>query len=171
MSKYFKNNFLYGAEIGVAKGKHALTLLKTLSIKNLKLVDPYDTYMNDDEKVIFPPENYKIAKKRLLTYEHKGIITFIKDTSFNAIKKVDDNSLDFVYIDAAHDYKNVKQDISIWFPKVKTGGVLGGHDMSANYIGLCRAVIEFVYENNLPINGKNLDWWVIKKTPKEQIKQ
>ena len=40
----------------------------------------------------------------------------------------EDNSLDFVFVDANHEYKFVKQDISLWLPKVKIGGTLAGHD-------------------------------------------
>jgi predicted O-methyltransferase YrrM len=40
-----------------------------------------------------------------------------------------DNSLDFVFIDAAHDYDSVRDDVRAWYPKVKTGGVLAGDDV------------------------------------------
>ena len=39
-----------------------------------------------------------------------------------------DHSLDFVFIDAAHDYGNVKKDIQAWAPKVKETGIIAGHD-------------------------------------------
>ena len=39
-----------------------------------------------------------------------------------------DNLFDCVYIDAMHDYDNVKFDINMWYPKVKVGGYICGHD-------------------------------------------
>lgn len=52
----------------------------------------------------------------------------LKITSLEASKKFKDNSVDFVFLDAAHDYQNAKQDILAWWPKVKVGGILAGHD-------------------------------------------
>lgn len=48
--------------------------------------------------------------------------------SIDAAKLFDDDSLDFVMIDAAHDYQSVKEDVIAWLPKVKAGGLLAGHD-------------------------------------------
>lgn len=48
--------------------------------------------------------------------------------SISASRNYDNNSLDFVFIDAAHDYKSVVEDIEAWLPKVKTTGILAGHD-------------------------------------------
>jgi len=57
-------------------------------------------------------------------------LTPIKLPSLEAVKLYDDHSLDFVFIDAAHDYDNVRKDILAWKPKVKPGGILAGHDYS-----------------------------------------
>jgi hypothetical protein len=70
-------------------------------------------------------------------------VTPIKLPSLEAVKLYDDRSLDFVFIDAAHDYDNVKKDIIAWKPKVKLGGILAGHDYNKdNSPGLVRAVNE-----------------------------
>jgi hypothetical protein len=69
-------------------------------------------------------------------YEHfldnmkpvEGYYRPVRASSTEAANLYEDGSLDFVFIDAAHDYDNVKADIAAWFPKVKEGGLIGGHD-------------------------------------------
>jgi hypothetical protein len=50
--------------------------------------------------------------------------------SLDACNLYADNSLDFVYIDASHEYEDIKNDILNWLPKVKNNGILAGHDFS-----------------------------------------
>lgn len=52
----------------------------------------------------------------------------LRMTSLEASRKFKDNSLDFVFLDASHEYEDVRDDILAWLPKVKPGGVLAGHD-------------------------------------------
>ena len=58
----------------------------------------------------------------------KSVVNPIRMPSIEASKLYEDNSLDFVFIDGAHDYFNVKQDIEHWLPKVKVGGYIAGDD-------------------------------------------
>lgn len=69
----------------------------------------YDTFLDNME----PVKKY-----------YKGI----RAKSLQAVKQFEDNSLDFVFIDASHEYQDVRDDILAWLPKVKQGGVLAGHD-------------------------------------------
>jgi predicted O-methyltransferase YrrM len=52
----------------------------------------------------------------------------VRKFSFDAANDFADCSLDFVYVDAVHDYKNALRDILDWWPKIKPGGVMAGHD-------------------------------------------
>ena len=65
--------------------------------------------------------------------------------SVEAAKRVEDGSLDFVFIDGDHSYDGCKRDIAAWTPKVKLGGWIGGHDYSERW-GVKRAVDETTQE-------------------------
>lgn len=58
----------------------------------------------------------------------KGHYRAVRLSSLDAAKTYADNSIDVVFIDAAHDYVNVRSDILAWIPKVKIGGIISGHD-------------------------------------------
>jgi len=49
-----------------------------------------------------------------------------------------------------------------FIPKIKQGGYIGGHDFHINAVGVIRAVLEFVDENKLELEGYPRDWWVKK---------
>jgi hypothetical protein len=78
----------------------------------------------------------------------------------------DDESLDFVYIDANHRPDFVREDIREWTKKVKKGGIVSGHDYHGDVAGV---VDEYVRNNNLELfvteqkSDKALSWWFIKK--------
>ena len=57
----------------------------------------------------------------------------IRKNSIEAADQFEDESLDFVFIDASHEYEDVKKDIQIWLPKIKKGGILAGHDYYIGY--------------------------------------
>ena len=95
----------------------------------------------------------------------------VRMTSVEAASTYADNSLDFVFIDAQHDYDSVHADIVAWWPKVKQGGIIAGHDYNpgpdengVDY-GVGRAVRELLPEH------QSLPWcWATQKVTAEQLK-
>jgi hypothetical protein len=63
-------------------------------------------------------------------------------SSVDASKLYEDESLDFVFLDADHSYEGVRSDIEAWLPKVKRGGIFAGHDFAHYFPGVMRAVLE-----------------------------
>ena len=83
-------------------------------------------------------------------------------TSLSASVQFEPASLDFVFIDAAHDYASVANDIKAWSPLLIRGGLLCGHDYcDSRWPGVRQAVDELVPERRLmdPNNGERSLWW------------
>jgi predicted O-methyltransferase YrrM len=154
-----KNEELVGVEIGVAKGNNALSLLEELSIRKLFLVDPYMPYLDRGQRVSSKGSSI-IAQNKLSSFRQ---VQFVKKTSKDAVKDVG-GPLDFVYIDGNHSCEYVKNDIALYYPLVKAGGVIGGHDYVPYHdAGVFQAVNEFVQERGrLGFYAVFPDWWVVK---------
>jgi hypothetical protein len=114
--------FKVGAEIGVFKGEYAEAICKANPTVTLYLVD---VWMNYADFHINGMEGAKEqALKRLEPYDTH----VLHMDSIEAAKQIQDESLDFVYIDGNHDWLHVAQDLYYWHRKVRTGGIIAGHD-------------------------------------------
>lgn len=158
IAKNYQKRALTGVEIGVAQAYNAESILESLPIKKLYLVDPYMPYL-EAYGWVDPRQHFLMARKRLSRFEEK--VVFIKKKSSEAVDDVP-NNLDFVYIDGNHSYEFVRKDIELYYPKVSRGGVLGGHDFYASFLGVCRAVTEFADKKGLKLSGEKYDWWLVK---------
>lgn len=86
-------------------------------------------------------------------------VEIIVSTSLKAATLFQDNSLEFVFLDARHDYESVRADILAWLPKVAPGGWLGGDDYCPHWPGVVRAVDEMLPE----ARPWSHDSWLYKK--------
>jgi hypothetical protein len=128
LPELFKSwGFTRGAEIGVWKGEFAELFCK--AGLSMIAVDPWIGYPEyiDHRRHGKIAGAYQIAVERLAPFECKIIRKF----SVEAAKDVQDDSLDFVYIDGNHSLLDVVQDLTIWTPKVRAGGIISGHDYDA----------------------------------------
>ncbi len=143
INKEFYGVPLTGVEIGVYKGIHAKYILRKMNIKKLYLVDIYKK---------------KEIEKRIGKFCN---FVFIENSSLKASKDIP-NELDFVYIDSNHNYDGVLLDIETYLPKVRKGGIIGGHDFGNPLEEVTRAIAEYVTKNNIKMFFKDRDWWFIK---------
>lgn len=175
-------NFKIGAEIGVAQGNHAKTLcehnpnLKLYAVDVWKQYDGYNEYENRTEKY------FELATETLKPYNCELIRKF----SMDAVKDFKDNSLDFVYIDGGHDFKNATDDICEWSKKVRVGGIVFGHDYKGRskgrYVRDVKYVVQaycyakdirpwFVLDNRIedPVFGHDVPAWMFVRQEGDRL--
>lgn len=96
--------------------------------------------------------------------------------SVPAASRFVDETYDYIYIDAAHDYKNVWADINAWYPKLRVDGVMAGHDwwfddVHSAVMDFTRIHPQFLYAvearyRGVPIPSRHaqfMDWWFVKQ--------
>lgn len=132
--------FKVGVEVGVEKGRFSKALCEMSPQMKLYSVDIWE----GTESL------YLDSRKRLMPFENNQII---RDWSVEAAKRFADSSIDFIFIDAEHDYKNIKADLEAWIPKVRSGGVVSGHDyvngMHGRIFGVRQAISEWMNNHKI----------------------
>jgi hypothetical protein len=129
-----------GAEIGVERGEYSETLLLANPQLSLLCVDAWRAYKGYREHVTQAKLDvfYEATCQRLAPYP----ATIVRAFSVDAARAVPDRSLDFVYLDAAHDLRSVIVDLAVWTPKVKAGGLIAGHDYGRSSVGHVREAVQ-----------------------------
>jgi hypothetical protein len=121
-----------GVEIGVQKGRYSEFLLDHWRGARLISVDPWLEVLEDeyvDRANVPQGQHERYFRKttgRLARFGTRSEIR--RTTSVEAAAEVADRSLDFVYIDARHDRESVLEDLAAWYPKMRPGGIIAGHD-------------------------------------------
>jgi predicted O-methyltransferase YrrM len=131
-------------EVGTWKGMSAAYMAVEIinSGKDIRF-DCVDTWDFVPSQAEIPPHLfnglYEVFIKNIEPVRHQ--VNPVQAISWDGAALYKDNSLDFVFIDAAHDYESVRKDIHAWFPKVKKEGVIAGHDYECADVR--KAVTEF----------------------------
>lgn len=133
-------------EIGTERGKYAEKIAPLAD--KLYVVDLWSNYPGYREHVSDEEYNeiLKDAHRRLDKYG----VGFIREESTKAAVLFLDNYLDAIYLDANHTEEAVYFDLCAWYPKVKSGGIIAGHDYTgAHGKGVQQAVHKFCDDNNI----------------------
>ena len=123
-------DFKIGLEIGVEAGRYARQICELNSQMKLWGIDPYERYKEYEEYKSQEEMDriYEVMLKELEAPIKHDRFEIIKKRSQDAVKDFEDESLDFIYIDGNHEFDYPLKDMIDWWPKVKKGGMLAGHD-------------------------------------------
>lgn len=152
---YIPNNLIM-AEVGCYAGESTKMFLESGKVNLLYAIDIWEDEM-DNFKKIQSNHNFSIVEK---TFDES-----IKGFNVKKIKMCFSKSLeslptlDFVYIDANHDYEFVKDDITNALKKIKKGGLIAGHDYNEETPGVINAVNEIFGEPDIIFSDSS---WLVK---------
>lgn len=165
---------LVGAEVGVYTAQTFCTLLQNCpGIKKLIGVDSYRPYQDfikepydgtsdfgKDQKEI---DFIRLTAMHNITFSgHADKVLFLEQDSSEAVKQIDDESLDFVFLDAYLSLEQAEKELAEWFGKVKPGGLVSGHDWHCSAVR--QVVTNFRTQHNI---GSRMsvfdDTWVWRK--------
>jgi hypothetical protein len=162
----FPDNSLF-VEIGSWKGTSAAYMgveLINANKKNTKFVCVDTWGENDDgeyisDKSVINNTLYQEFLDNIKPLQNNGLnIVPIRNRSDLAVSDFMDSSIDFLYIDGSHHYKNVKNDILLYLPKMKTTSIVAGHDWQSPDVR--RAAVECFGDDKITIHCKNT--WVVQ---------
>lgn len=151
------------AELGCAEGNFSKDLLDA-GVDRLFMVDNWGHIPGVTGDGNFPQEwhdkNYQMAFNKVQPYGWRAKL--LRGMSVAMADSVPDESLDMLYLDAAHYYEGVLADLKAWYPKVKRGGIIAGHDYLCKDYKVKEAVHYFVATlyfiidiNVIPENNEN----------------
>lgn len=154
----------HGVEIGVRRASNLKELAKNKHWEKGMLFG-VDCWSEDPEK---PEINDAGFSQQQLDMQYwqcvsdfslNPFVKLVRNFSYEASLTFPDEYFDFIYIDAAHDYDSMVEDLNAWWPKLKKGGILSGHDYieydvvwRGKKCEVFRAVNEFVEKHNVSVD-------------------
>jgi hypothetical protein len=160
------------AEIGVFKGDFSAQILSITKPDVLHLIDFWpDEMIQSGGEYISGLEACKFVRNRFLSEIELEKVVLHRGLSAQAAQTFPDEYFDWIYIDAGHSYQEVKSDLHCWYPKIKTGGLIAGHDyIEKTWYGVVPAVNEFLGQRPLAFIALTAEShgsrsWVLKKLP------
>lgn len=142
------------AEIGVAEGAFSKEILEIAEPHPFHLIDIWNSDRYHDGLLA-------LIESKFTHQINNGTIKIHRDFSTNAAASFDNEYFDWIYIDTDHSYETTRDELIRYAPKVKTSGIIAGHDYSMGHwissyrYGVVEAVHEFCVKH---------DWEVIYLT-------
>lgn len=141
-------------EVGCKEGRTTGHILANVPDSRVIAIDPWmkQEASADPTKETYEAWDFEKIEREFWANvgEHKERCAMLRATSEQAargqcmagLSSFMPEDVDLVFIDALHDYEHVKQDIALWWPKVRIGGMLCFHDFNHKWPGVERAIAE-----------------------------
>lgn len=151
-------------EIGTGVGRVTAVLASAVAGKG-SIVHTIDDYSNPEKYGIYGDWSNKKAQENLSKLNLSGHVRFVIGNSVEIAKGFSD-PIDMIFIDGDHLYSGICADIDAWYPLIKKGGIISGHDFDPN----CsdgRNVIKAIFDKLLgnpdrPMTVRERVWWMEK---------
>lgn len=154
---HFGDKPIVGVEIGVLGASGTVAMLNRMPNLKLYAIDPWEHIEGKPFEAERDQEyhdfNYQESVKRTAEFGDRAIL--IKMTSDAAFEWLP-GMFDFVWIDGDHSEDQVRRDVQKWKTRVKSGGIIGGHDYQISYIA--QIVKEELGEVQ---TGEDFTWWKV----------
>lgn len=166
-----------GAEIGVHRGVFSNFILEKVNPQKLYLIDPWKWFDSAQySETLYGGRKgggqknmnlrFNKVEKKIRQRVISKQVTILRKLSEDAAKAIEDNSLDWVYIDGDHSYKGIMNDLVNYYNKVKIGGYIVGDDYDEhNWYkdDVVKAVRDFVRDNKVDEVKYHNRQFVLKK--------
>lgn len=159
-------------EVGVRNGEHLKSLLKSAAIEVVAVDMWQETGKRSENDDCYSQADLDAQFAHVASLDPRVCIRRLP--SIVAASRYPDGYFDFVYIDADHTETAVDADLRAWWPKVRAGGVLAGHDYfraaptcrdgTQIQFGVIPAVNRFTAELGYRLHiDKDTDWFLLKR--------
>jgi predicted O-methyltransferase YrrM len=158
--EHFQDRPVVSVEVGVAAGANAMKIFKALNTAQMFLIDSW-TLAYNHESHAWLLETCK-AFERLTSK-----VFIVRHQAIGASQIFNKDQIDYLYLDDNHAPQHVYNELVAYYDKVKSGGIMAGHDWADNGRA-SKAVKEFCAKNDLEYSfaqndgEKVADWWIVK---------
>jgi len=158
--EHFQDKPVVSVEVGVAAGANAMKIFKALNTAQMFLIDSW--------MLAYNPESHAWLLETCKAFERLTSKVFIvRHQAINAAKLFGKDQIGYLYLDDNHAPQHVYQELVAYYDKVKSGGIIAGHDWADNGRA-SKAVKQFCAEKEIEYffaqneGEKVADWWFIK---------
>lgn len=142
-----------GAEVGVDKGDYSVDLMRITRPSKIYLVDRWDY-----EDGLGTPSSLIAAKEAVSQLDNASVAEFVTGLGVPWLNSLDEEHLDWCYLDTTHQYEDTVQELEAMRRAVKIGGYISGHDFTLGgpfdwKAGVVRAVLEAAQEGWFRLEG------------------